>query len=109
MCTTQNTSIRYQLDALLDTGRQMFASASDGDWDKVSECQASCHARATAIFSNPLSVTDAAAVADAVNTVLALHKEVMQLCRQSRDTHLQDLDSLNQGRQAVNEYTANSG
>jgi hypothetical protein len=33
----------------------------------------------------------------------------MELCSNARENFMQDMDDLNQGRQAVAQYTANSG
>lgn len=102
-------SIDRQLHDLLDAGRQMLAVAKAGDWSRAAEIQADCHRRAEALFAKPLSATDAAAVADAIEQLMDLHGQVMHLCTGAHDDLMQDMDELNQGRQAVAEYSANSG
>ena len=94
---------------LLDAGRQMLAVAQAGEWNRAADIQADCHRRAEALFAEALSATDAAAVADAIKQLMDLHGQVMHLCTSARDDFMQDMGELNQGRQAVAEYSANSG
>ncbi len=101
--------VRRQLEQLLASGRQMLAVAGDGDWGKATELQADCQRRAHALFEQTISVEDAAAVADVVEQLKAMHDEVMRLCSLAREDSMQAIGGLNQGRQAVNEYSANSG
>lgn len=101
--------VRRQLEQLLASGRQMLAVAGDGDWGKATELQADCQRRAHALFEQTISVEDAAAVADVVEQLKAMHDEVMRLCSLAREDSMQTIGGLNQGRQAVNEYSANSG
>jgi hypothetical protein len=102
-------SIERQMHGLLDAGRQMLAVAKAGEWNRANDIQADCHRRAEALFAEPLSATDAAAVADGINQLMNLHDQVMELCSNARENFMQDMDDLNQGRQAVAQYTANSG
>jgi hypothetical protein len=98
-----------QLDDLLDAGRQMLAVAQAGDWARANELQADCQCRATALFAEPVSATDAATFASGISQLMDMHAEVMRLCVAARDDSLQEIDSLNHGRQAVSKYSANSG
>ena len=102
-------SIERQLHDLLDAGRQMLAVAEAGDWSRAADIQADCHRRAEALFTEPLSAMDAAAAADGINQLMILHDQVMELCSDARENFMQDMDELNQGRQAVAQYSANSG
>jgi len=102
-------SVERQMHDLLDAGRQMLAVAKAGEWSRANDIQADCHRRAEALFAEPLSATDAAAVADGINQLIILHDQVMELCSNARENFMQDMDELNQGRQAVAEYSANSG
>ena len=102
-------SIERQMHDLLDAGRQMLAVAKAGDWDLANDIQADCHRRAEALFAKPLSTSDAAVAAEGVEELITLHAQVMELCSNARDDFIQDMDELNQGRQAVAQYTANSG
>ena len=90
-------------------GRQMLAAARAGDWDRTGELQADCHRIAAELFAQPVSATDARAVADGIGELKSLHDEVMQLCRSARENYMDEIDGLNQGRQGVDAYTANSG
>jgi len=101
--------VRRQLEQLLASGRQMLAVAGDGDWGKATELQADCQRRAHALFEQTINVEDAAAVADGVEQLKAMHDEVMRLCSLAREDSMQAIGGLNQGRQAVNEYSSNSG
>ena len=87
----------------------MLAVAEAGDWGRANDIQADCHRRAEALFAESLSATDAAAVADGINQLMILHDQVMELCSNARENFKQDMDDLNQGRQAVAQYAANSG
>ena len=109
MSTHGEEPVRRQLEHLLASGRQMLAVAGDGDWVKATELQADCQRRAHALFEQTISVEDAAAVADVVEQLKAMHDEVMRLCSLAREDSMQAIGGLNQGRQAVNEYSANSG
>ena len=102
-------SIERQMHDLLDTGRQMLAVAQAGDWNRANEIQAECHRRAEALFVNALSTSEAVVAAEGVEELIALHAQVMALCSNAREHFMQDMDELNQGRQAVAQYTANSG
>ena len=102
-------SIERQLHELLVAGRQMLAVAEAGEWGRANEIQADCHRRAEALFANPLSNADAAAAAKCVEELLAMHAQVIDLCSSARESSMQDMGELNQGRQAVAQYTANSG
>ena len=87
----------------------MLAVARDGDWGKATELQADCQRRAHALFEQTISQKDAAAVADVVEQLKAMHDEVMRLCNMAREDSMQPIGDLNQGRQAVSAYSANSG
>ena len=103
-------SIERQLHDLLDAGRQMLAVAEAGEWGRANEIQADCHRRAEALFATgSLNAAEAAAVAQGIQELMDLHGQVMQLCSSAREDFLQDIGDLNQGRQAVAQYTANSG
>jgi len=108
MSTHAEAPVKRQLEHLLTSGRQMLAVAGDGDWGKASELQADCQRRAHALFEQTIRVEDAAAVADVIEQLKALHDEVMRLCDAAREDSMQAIGGLNQGRQAVNEYSANS-
>ena len=109
MSTIEGETLTGQLDDLLATGRQMLAGARDGDWDRAVTHQGNCHSLAEALFARPVAAADAAAIADVIGQLMEFHREVMALCTGSRDTFIHDIENLNQGRQAVGKYTANSG
>ncbi|MGB5261481.1 MAG: flagellar protein FliT, partial [Gammaproteobacteria bacterium] len=79
------------------------------DWARANELQADCHGRAEALLAQPVSETSVAAIANGISELMEMHAEVMRLCVAARDYSLQEIDSLNHGRQAVSEYSANSG
>jgi len=108
MSTHDEAPVKRQLDHLLASGRQMLAVAGEGDWGKATELQADCQRRAQALFEQTISVADAAEVADVIEQLKAMHDEVMRLCKAAREDSIQAIDGLNQGRQAVNEYSSNS-
>ena len=97
------------MDDLLEAGRQMLAVAQDGDWARANELQADYHGRAEALFAQPVGVADAVAIADGIAQLMEMHAEVMRLCMAARDDSMQEIGDFNQGRQAVSEYSANSG
>ena len=108
MSTHAEEPVKRQLEHLLASGRQMLAVAGDGDWGKATELQADCQRRAHALFEQTISEADAAEVADVIEQLKAMHDEVMRLCNHAREDSMQAIGGLNQGRQAVNEYSANS-
>ena len=108
MSTHGEEPVRRQLEHLLAGGRQMLAVAGEGDWGKATELQADCQRRAHALFEQTISVTNAAEVADVIEQLKTMHDEVMRLCKAEREDSMQAIDGLNQGRQAVNEYSSNS-
>ncbi|MBT8116830.1 MAG: flagellar protein FliT, partial [Gammaproteobacteria bacterium] len=102
-------SLARQLDDLLVAGRQMLAAAREGDWSRADTLQSQCHRMAEALFAEPVPAASAAAVAETIGELMELHNEVMQLCSHTREDFMQEIGNLNQGRQAVSEYTSNSG
>jgi hypothetical protein len=102
-------SLDRQLHDLLEAGRQMLAVAQDGDWARANELQADCHGRAEALFAHPLNATDAAVIADGIAQLMEMHGEVVRLCMAARDDSMQEIGDFNHGRQAISEYSANSG
>ena len=102
-------SVERQLDELLAAGRQMLAVAEAGEWGRANEIQTECQRRAEALFAEPLGTAEATAAAKGVEELIALHAQVIELCSSARDNSMQDMDEFNQGRQAVAQYTANSG
>lgn len=108
MSTHGEAPVKRQLEHLLVSGRQMLAVAGDGDWGKATELQADCQHRARALFEQTISVADAAAVSNVIEQLKAMHDEVMRLCSAAREDSMQAIGGLNQGRQAVNEYSSNS-
>ena len=105
----EELTLPERLDELLDCGRQMLAAAREGDWDQAGQLQAQCHSRAEALFAKPVTADDAADIAETIAQLMELHKEVQRLCTKARGDFMRDIDKLNQGRQAVSEYSANSG
>lgn len=108
MSTHGEAPVKQQLENLLASGRQMLAVAGDGDWGKATELQADCQRRAHALFEQTIRVEDAAAVANVIEQLKTMHDEVMRLCNHAREDSMQAIGGLNQGRQAVNEYSENS-
>jgi hypothetical protein len=108
MSTNSDMPVRRQLEHLLASGRQMLAVAGEGDWGKATELQADCQRRAHALFEQTISVANAADVAEVIEQLKVMHDEVMRLCNTAREDSMQAIGGLNQGRQAVNEYSSNS-
>jgi len=102
-------SLAQQLDDLLAAGRQMLAAARDGEWDKADTLQTQCHHMSEALFAEPVPAASAAAVADVIGQLMEQHSEAMQLCSHAREDFMQEIGNINQGRQAVSEYSSNSG
>ena len=87
----------------------MLAAAREGDWGRTGELQALCHSLAEALFEKPVTADASATTADTIAQLMELNKEVQQLCLNARGGFIRDIDKLNQGRQAVSEYSSNSG
>ena len=87
----------------------MLAAAREGDWSRADTLQSQCQRMAEALFAEPVPATSAAAVADVIGQLTEQHHEAMQLCSHAREDFMNEIGSLNQGRQAISEYSSNSG
>jgi len=104
-----DATLRQQLAGLLEIADQMQARAVENDWDDVARLRNQFQRCAEALFSGQVNHGEAPALGEVIRRVSEINNEIIALCRNARDAHGHDLDSLRQGRRAVGTYSANTG
>jgi prephenate dehydratase len=104
-----HTTVRQQLAGLLELADRMQARAADNDWDSVTELRHQFQQCAEALFAGQVSRDEVPALSEVIRRVSEINNEVIALCRNERAARKRDLDTLRQGRRAIDSYSANSG
>lgn len=100
---------RENLDRLLAAGRQMLADAQAGEWGRAGKLQDECRTGAEHLLQGEIAREDLDAVAVGVRELLILHEQTTQLCRDSRESCMAEIEEFSHGRKGVSAYVENSG
>jgi len=102
----QGPSVPGAFAEIVALARRMGEAARAGDWEAVTDLEASRRARIAEYFAAAEGADDAAAVAAGIEALLAIDRDVMELARARMGALGAELNALQTGRRVVQAYAA---
>lgn len=103
---TSQAPEREPFDVFVQTTREMFALAQQGEWETVARLQAERQHRLEAYFQTPVPAALADEVAAGIREILELDRQVMDLGRQGMDDLARKMGDVRMGRRVQQAYGA---
>jgi hypothetical protein len=94
------------LQQLIALSQAMLKKAQEALWEDVIVLEVERNEQIKLFFSEPVRKEDAEAVAEAIQLILSIDKQVTELGALRRFDILQILQDLDQGKKAVKAYTS---
>lgn len=92
---------------ILSATQAMATAAQAGKWESVAELESQRRPLLESFFSQPVSETEAAVVAEGIRAIMAMDQELMVLCQETKGVIAQQMGQLNQSRKAHTAYQQN--
>ncbi|MFA7618489.1 MAG: flagellar protein FliT [Thiohalomonadaceae bacterium] len=101
------TERRATLTALVSLSEQMLECARKGEWDAVPVLETQRREGLEAFFSNATLPEEAAFIEPALEGILEIDRQLIELATESREVAAAKLKDLQQGRRAQSAYNSN--
>lgn len=95
---------RQQIHAIRSMSEQMLQLARNEAWETLADLEPERRRLIMRFFDKPASEEEAAAIAETIQDVLDIDREIIERGKQGRDAVRQQLSRLNQGQRAVDAY-----
>jgi len=104
--TTEHHSFGPDWDEVIALTAEMEAHIDSGEWEKMVALERRRRERLERFFSQGVPPERADAVAEAIESLMAREKAMIERCEGSKHALVQNLLNLNKSARAVNAYTS---
>ena len=95
--------------ALIEHSHAMLKHAEAGEWETVAEDEAIRRELIDAYFSKPSNLASEPDISGAIRELLQINDRLERLTMDARDSVRTEVQTISNGRKAVNAYTDNAG
>ena len=100
------TDKTHDLQRLISMSRTMLEKAREESWDKVHVLEAERSELILRFFAEPVQHEYAEAVADGIQSIIAINRDIIALGASSRHSLAHTLQNLDQGKKAIKAYAS---
>jgi hypothetical protein len=100
------TDKTHDLQQLISMSRTMLEKAREESWDKVNVLEAERSELIRKFFSEPVQHDYAEMIADGVQLIIAINRDIIELGALSRLNLAHTLQNMDQGKKAIKAYAS---